>query len=122
MKNAVVGTILIALSLGAQSVSALADTPPKLDVGPSCNAAASYAGLVGRNKGSCMSDESDALNVLNKNWSQYSSFDKTDCVGMVKTGGPPSYVELLSCLEMMRDVAAIRKAAPQMTATQRQHN
>ncbi len=120
MKNTVVGIILIALSLAPQSVSALADTPPKLDVGPSCNAAAGYAGLVGRNKASCMSDESEALNVLNKNWSQYSSFDKTDCVGMVKTGGPPSYVELLSCLEMMRDVAAIHKSEPQTTtATQR---
>ena len=120
MKNAAVGTILIALSLGAECVSALADTPPKLDVGPSCKAAAGYAGLMGRDKASCMSDESEALNVLSKNWSQYSSFDKTDCVGMVKTGGPPSYVELLSCLEMMRDVAAIHKSEPQTTtATQR---
>jgi hypothetical protein len=28
---------------------------------------------------------------------------------MVNTGGPPSYVELLACLEIMRDVREIHK-------------
>jgi hypothetical protein len=105
MKNAAVGMVLVVLALGAQGVIAHAAAPPKLDVGPSCDAAASYAGLVGRDKAACMGDENDALDALKKNWSQYSPTDKTDCVGMVKTGGPPSYVELLSCLEMMSGVA-----------------
>jgi hypothetical protein len=123
MRHAAVGIVLVAVALGAQSVIAYADTPPKLNVGRSCDAAASYAGLVGRDRAACMNDENDALDALKKNWSQYSSTDRTDCAGMVKTGGPPSYVELLSCLEMMKDVAAIHKSAPQMTtATQRQHN
>jgi hypothetical protein len=30
----------------------------------------------------------------------------------VKTGGPASYVELLSCLEIMRDAKEIREADP----------
>jgi hypothetical protein len=122
MRHAALGFVLIAVALGAQSVIAYADTPPKLNVGASCDAAASYAGLVGRDRAACMNDENDALDALKKNWSQYSSTDRTDCAGMVKTGGPPSYVELLSCLEMMKDVAAIHKSAPQMTtAAQRQH-
>ncbi|HWN52865.1 MAG TPA: hypothetical protein VNO18_24140 [Xanthobacteraceae bacterium] len=123
MRHAALGFVLIAVALGAQSVIAYADTPPKLNVGASCDAAASYAGLVGRDGAACMNDENDALDALKKNWSQYSSTDRTDCAGMVKTGGPPSYVELLSCLEMMKDVAAIHKSEPQMTtATQRQHD
>jgi hypothetical protein len=31
---------------------------------------------------------------------------------MVTTGGPPSFVELLSCLEVMRDAAAIHQNDP----------
>jgi hypothetical protein len=31
---------------------------------------------------------------------------------MAKTGGPESYVELLSCLEIMRDARNIRNADP----------
>src|SRR3984893_5186679 len=123
MRYAALGIALVAVALGAQSVIAYADTPPKLNVGTSGDAAASYAGLVGRDRAACMNDENDALDALKKNWSQYSSTDRTDCAGMVKTGGPPSYVELLSCLEMMKDVAAIHKSAPQMTtAAQRRHN
>jgi uncharacterized protein CbrC (UPF0167 family) len=121
VKNAAAGFVLIALTLGTQSVIAHADGPPKLNVVPSCTAAASYAGLVGRDETACVSDENDALDALNKNWSQYSSSDKSDCVGTVETGGPPSYVELLSCLEMMKDVAAIHKSEPPMTTTQSQH-
>jgi hypothetical protein len=112
VKDATVRAFLVALALGAQSMIAHADTPPKLNMTPTCNAASSYAGLADRDKTACMSDENDALGALKKNWPQYPSAAKTDCVGMVKTGGPPSYVELLSCLEMMKDVAAIHKSEP----------
>jgi uncharacterized protein CbrC (UPF0167 family) len=121
VKRAAAAVILIAVAIGTQSVIAHADATPKLNIVPSCTAAASYAGLVGRDEAACVSDENDALDALNKNWSQYSSSDKSDCVGTVETGGPPSYVELLSCLEMMKDVAAIHKSEPPMTTTQSQH-
>jgi hypothetical protein len=52
------------------------------------------------------------MNLLAKNWSQYPADDKAQCVGMVLKGGPASYVELLSCLEVMKDAAAIHKAEP----------
>src|SRR5258708_5822527 len=89
IKDAAVGIALVGLLLGAQSVIAHADAPPKLNVGRSCDAA-SYAGLADRDKAACMNDENDALATLTKNWSQYASTDRSDCVGMVKTGGPPS--------------------------------
>ena len=56
-----------------------------------------------------MGDERTAQDQITKTWSQYAPPDRTDCVGMVRTGGPPSYVELLSCLEIMRDAKTIRK-------------
>jgi hypothetical protein len=59
-----------------------------------------------------MDDEREARDLLTKNWSQYSRAHKTQCVGMTTRGGPSSYVELISCLDIMKDAAAIYKADP----------
>jgi hypothetical protein len=101
---------VVVLMLGLPAASALADSPPKLDVSPSCNAAARGAISAGRDKEACLVDERTAQDVLTQNWSKYDSADKTQCVGNVKTGGPASYVELLSCLEIMRDAKEIRQS------------
>jgi hypothetical protein len=53
---------------------------------------------------------SSAQDTLKQNWSKYAASDKSDCVGRVKTGGPASYVELLSCVEILRDARNIRNA------------
>ena len=109
VRNALVPLSLVALWLGAQSGAARADDPPKLDVAPSCEAAARGAMVIGRDKAACMGDENAALDVLKQNWSKYTGPDKVQCVGNVRTGGPASYVELLSCLEIMRDSKNIRE-------------
>jgi hypothetical protein len=101
---------VVVLMLGLPAASALADSPPKLDVNPSCNAAARGAISAGRDKEACLVDERTAQDVLTQNWSKYDAADKTQCVGNVKTGGPASYVELLSCLEIMRDAKEIRQS------------
>jgi hypothetical protein len=59
-----------------------------------------------------MNDEREAKDLLTNNWSQYSRAHKTQCVGMTTRGGPSSYVELISCLDIMKDAAAIYKADP----------
>jgi hypothetical protein len=86
--------------------------PPRLKVESSCEAAGRGAIVLGRNKEACLADETTAQDTLKKNWSKYSTADKTQCVGMARTGGPASYVELLSCLEIMRDARNIRNADP----------
>jgi hypothetical protein len=103
---------LLALSLGLPTAMAHADNPPKLNVTPSCEAAARGAISAGRDKDACLADEHAAENLLTQNWSTYNAADKTQCVGNVRTGGPASYVELLSCLEIMRDAKAIREGTP----------
>ena len=85
-------------------------SPPKLQVGTSCEAAGRYGIVLGRNKEACLSDETAAQDTLKQNWSKYGASDKSDCVGMVTTGGPASYVELLSCVEILRDARNIRNA------------
>jgi hypothetical protein len=99
------------LSLGLPA-AAVADGPPRLDVTPTCEAAARVAISTGRDKASCLADERSAQEALAKDWSSYDAADKVQCVGNVKTGGPPSYVELLSCIEVMRDARNFRKADP----------
>jgi hypothetical protein len=83
-----------------------------LEVGTSCEAAGRGAVVLGRNKEACLADETAAQDTLKQNWPKYAANDKTQCVGMTKTGGPASYVELLSCLEIMRDARQIQNADP----------
>ena len=63
--------------------------------------------IVGRTTESCLNDEKAARDQLVKEWGTYSAADKDHCLSMVSTGGSPSYVELLSCLEMSRDAKKI---------------
>ena len=65
----------------------------------------------GCDKEACMGDELAAQEMLVKNWAQYSRARKTQRVGMTTQGGP-SYLELISCLDITRDADAIRKADP----------
>src|ERR1700675_1019518 len=93
---------------GAQIARVRAGGPPTLQVGPSCEAAGRGAIVLGRNKEACLADETTAQDTLKQNWSKYSADDKTMCVDMEKSGGAASYVELVSCLEIMRDARNIR--------------
>jgi hypothetical protein len=109
-------TIAVAsLLLGLQVAVAVADGPPKLDLAPTCDAAARFSISAGRDKEACLEDEHTAAGTLVQNWSKYNAADKTQCIGNVTSGGPASYVELLSCLEIMRDAKSIREG-DQVTA------
>jgi hypothetical protein len=88
---------------------AAAGGPPELDVRPSCRAADRVSVIVaGADKAhadmkACLDDERTARVALLRHWASFSPVVRTQCVGMNRTGGPPSYVELLTCLEVMRD-------------------
>ena len=98
--------------------AAVADEPPKLDVTAPCNSTAQYALLVGRDKDTCLNDERMAETTLAQNWSKYSTGDKSQCIATVKTGGASSYVELLSCIEVLQDAKQIREGDPLMRSDQ----
>jgi hypothetical protein len=112
VRTACIVTALGAVGAGSQAATIRGDGPPKLRVETSCEAAGRGAVMLGRNKEACLADETTAQDTLKQNWSKYSATDKTQCVGMATTGGPASYVELLSCLEIMRDARNIRNADP----------
>jgi hypothetical protein len=52
----------------------------------------------------CQQDEADAREQLRVSWPKFVVADKSTCVTEATVGGFVSYVELLSCLEMARDV------------------
>jgi hypothetical protein len=110
--SALKGIAIAPLLFSLQLAIAFADDPPKLDITTTCNAAAKFALAGGRDREGCLGDEHEAENTIRQNWSKYKAVDKTQCVGTVKTGGPASYVELLSCLEIMRDSKEFREGDP----------
>lgn len=57
----------------------------------------------------CMQAEKDDREQLKKEWPTFSSDDKKHCVALsTMGGGEASYTELITCLEMARDVKALR--------------
>jgi hypothetical protein len=91
---------IASLLFGLPIVGAFAAGPPNLDVTATCNGAAKFNELGKKN---CLEDERAAKSILVQTWSKYKTADAAQCVGTVNTGGPPSYVELLACLEARRD-------------------
>jgi hypothetical protein len=65
--------------------------------------------------GSCMSDENDARNQLEKDWATYPASDKARCIQPKEY--TPGYVEWLTCLEMDRDVRVMRKGQPEISTS-----
>jgi hypothetical protein len=98
-------TIVLASSLTSSQILLVADRVPDLNIEPSCHAAA--AAVIGnRNEETCKRDENDARGKLEQEWGQFSAVQQTHCVNLSTLGGPPSYVELLTCLEMAKAASA----------------
>jgi hypothetical protein len=91
--------------LGAQLLL-VADRPPQLDLEPSCRAA-ERTGLNGRSREACMNEENTARATLNDKWKDFTAAQQARCGSLVRMGGPPSYVELLTCLEMAEQAQKI---------------
>jgi hypothetical protein len=103
------GGLAVAVLLGLLSNSAFADDVPKLDFAKSCQAGvAAYPGG-GGNK-ACLTDEQNARKTLVRQWKQFGQDSRSRCTRMVTDMvGAQSYVELLTCLQMARDVKALPK-------------
>jgi len=106
-----------ALALGVQlamPVAAAADSVPELNVEQVCQGIAQQGGVtfhdpaIAKEKQNCVDSEQVVRNELVKQWSSFNPADKISCVNESKMGGESSYTELLTCLEMARDVRAMR--------------
>jgi hypothetical protein len=95
---------LLPVFLLISQVVLAADPVPKFDTGPSCRSAGASAVMATRDAAACERDESTARDTLEKEWRQFTLSDQARCVRLVTLGGGPSYVELLTCLEMAKQV------------------
>ncbi|MFN3657465.1 MAG: hypothetical protein ACK4UO_09460 [Pseudolabrys sp.] len=102
---------LLPILLVAAHAALAADIVPTFDIEPSCRAAGDASPAPGRDAESCRRDERDARSKLEQDWSKYRTADRARCVQLTMIGGKPSYVEVLTCLEMARDVEALPPAA-----------
>jgi len=110
---ALIATLFFATMSGAQAVGA---GVPKLDVEQSCREAQAFSGTDNKlaYKG-CMQDENDALKQLQQNWSHYLPENRSNCLAQ-GLSPMPSYVEILTCIEMYDSAGSLNKgsAASQM--------
>jgi hypothetical protein len=95
----------ISIVLASQLVIAVADDVPKFDIARGCkiDSAAAFdpnSGMSGTIK-RCMEDEQKAKDQLQTGWSGFAGSDRTMCVASSTNDSstPPSYVDLLTCLE-----------------------
>jgi hypothetical protein len=108
--------LLKALMLGAQLtvLTAGADGVPQLNVEQVCDGIAKQGGVtfrdpaIAQEKKNCLASEQSIRDDLIKQWSNFDAADRTHCVNESVMGGESSYTELLTCLEMARDVRAMR--------------
>jgi hypothetical protein len=123
MRKGVVPALAIAMTMPA-NLSARCDEIPTLDAGPVCRGIANQSGDsleagLGSTSEQCVQSEQMVREQLRKEWSTFSAADKRHCVTLSKIGGESSYTELLTCLEMARDVRTYRSAATSGKATTR---
>jgi hypothetical protein len=111
-------TIIPTIALGAS------DAIPTLDVRPVCRGIASQSsdpGVGEKNQNQafqqCLESEQAVRDQLKQKWSDFSAADKRHCVTLATTGGESSNTELLTCLEMARDVRLLRSAYSGAAAT-----
>jgi hypothetical protein len=88
--------------VSSQLAVAVADRVPAFDINRSCRLdLAATAGLsVDQTTKSCVNDEKRARQQLASQWSKFSASSKTECVPQESIGGTPSYVSLLTCLQL----------------------
>jgi hypothetical protein len=104
------------LALVVRSALATADdvAVPHFNLDPVCRGIAQQGGLdlepnqsVQQTFASCVRSEVAVRGQVVKQWSIFKASDKSNCIGEANAGGMPSYSDLLTCLQMARDVSKI---------------
>ena len=91
------------LFVGSSLAFNVAATVPTYNVKPTCRSAVDLAGMRGRTTEMCEASEAQARNELVKGWSTFTESAKDRCL-RTSARHAPSYVELLICLESIRDM------------------
>jgi hypothetical protein len=60
----------------------------------------------------CLQAEQVDRETMIKEWSQFSASERMHCIAEATAGGESSYTDLLTCLEMARDVRQLHQSPP----------
>jgi hypothetical protein len=108
-------TIVVAMAtIMLPSVSARSNETPVLNVLPLCQGIVSQgadplqAGDPSVSLKQCLDAEQEDRGTMKKEWSTFSVSDKKNCVAEATMGGESSYTDLITCLEMARDVRKLK--------------
>jgi hypothetical protein len=82
------------------STAVLAAGVPAFDVTTTCRAAPNINSGMASPFDACMRDEDAARTELEKRWETFAPASRDTCAAETREGGSPSYVEVLTCLDM----------------------
>ncbi len=101
--------IVLAAPLIFLTSSVVLADPPKWDVEKSCRSSftADAGGADRQRVSSCVSDEKSCRRYDRKDWASYPGPDREHCQQLATLGGTPSYVEMLTCLQIARDTKTL---------------
>jgi len=106
-----------ALAIAVHLMMPVGDGVPVLNVDEVCTGIAKQGGVtfrdpaIAKEKQNCLESEQATRQELVKQWSTFSADDRVHCENESRMGGESSYTELLTCLEMARDVRKMRSEA-----------
>jgi hypothetical protein len=92
-------SVAASLLLNVPDRASAADSVPKFDIARECRSEGGSKAELEK----CADDEATARDQLQPLWVQSKAVDKVNCTRETSADGSPSYVELLTCLEMARD-------------------
>lgn len=92
-----IASLLLLLLVGS---SARAEEVPRFDIQAMCRAAPQLEAGDKNTDQSCVRDETQARDQLRKQWASYDVRKRSMCVQETNVGGSPSYVDVLTCIEM----------------------
>jgi hypothetical protein len=107
-KEQTMSALLPVVLLSAAHRALPAGEVPNLNTMPGCQVAAK--GTVGQNRdlNACLRNEYQARLKLRQQWNWFSAAERKRCLDLSRLGGAPSYVELLTCLQIARDAKLVR--------------
>jgi len=109
-------------AVGVSSAAARSDGYPTLDVAPLCHGITDQSdlqlGFGNVTFDECMKAEQEDRETMIKEWAGFTADDRTHCIAEATMGGESSYTDLLTCLEMARDVRALNKSPQSSKSTE----
>lgn len=101
-----IAILTIALVLGAGAPAFAADVP-RLNLRATCSPLDRNDKTIEIDTDRCLKTENEAREQLTRRWAEFSNADRALCTQTATITSMQSYVELITCLEMRRDMSRL---------------